>query len=99
MNYTKKEWEKDNRKIITTNVTTGINQYLFEYINQKENALFDLIILVENLFFEKERSVKHKLIKKDKLMNIKSHLKEKNIFCFYLFLSNIYYEELIREKL
>jgi len=80
LNDIKKEWEKDNRKIITTNVTTGINQYLFEYINQKENALFDLIISVENLFFEKERSVKHKLIKKDKLMNIKSHSKEMDVF-------------------
>ena len=32
-------------------------------------------------------------------MNIKSHLKEKGVFCFYLFLSNIYYEEIIRERL
>lgn len=51
------------------------------------------------MFFEKESSVKHKFLKKDRLMDIKSHLKEKGIFCFYLFLSNIYYEEPIRERL
>ena len=99
LNAIKNEGEQDIRKIITTNEITGINQYLFEYMNQNPNELFDLIISVENVFFEKESSVKHKFLKKDRLMNIKSHLKEKGIFCFYLFLSNIYYEEPIRERL
>ena len=44
LNTIKNEGDQDIRKTINTNETTGINQYSFEYMNQKENVLFDLII-------------------------------------------------------
>ncbi len=64
LNTIKNEGDQDIRKTINTNETTGINQYSFEYMNQKENVLFDLIISVENLLFEKESSAKYKFLKK-----------------------------------
>ena len=64
LNTIKNEGDQDIRKTINTNETTGINQYSFEYMKQKENVLFDLIISVENLLFEKESSAKYKFLKK-----------------------------------
>lgn len=58
-----------------------------------------MIISSNNLYLENENNVKHKFLDKDKLSNIKYHLKENGVFCFYLFLKNKYFEEKIREKL
>ena len=87
------------KTIITTNEQKEIKEYLLEFLNNKKDSKFDLIISTNNLYLEDENSAKHKFLKKDKLINIKNHLKEKGIFCFYLFLNNKYLKEKIMEKL
>ena len=87
------------KNIITTIETKEIKEYLLEFLNKKSELKFDLIISSNNLYLENENNVKHKFLDKDKLSNIKYHLKENGVFCFYLFLKNKYFEEKIREKL
>ena len=87
------------KNIITTIETKEIKEYLLEFLNKKSELKFDLIISSNNLYLENENNVKHKFLDKDKLSNIKYHLKENGVFCFYLFLNNKYFEEKIREKL
>ena len=87
------------KKIITKLEEKEIKEYLLEFLNKNSELKFDLILSANNLYLENENNVKHKFLNKDKLMNIKSHLKENGIFCFYLFLNNNYLEEKIREKL
>ena len=92
----------DFDKIKTTIATIEkkeIKEYLLEFLNKKSELTFDLIISANNLFLEDENKVRHKFLNKDKLINIKNHLKENGIFCFYLYLNNKYLEEKIREKL
>jgi hypothetical protein len=87
------------QKKISTIKINAINQYLLKYLNNEKDSKFDLIISANNLYYENEESVNINFYKKDNLINIKIHLKEKWIFCFFLFLNNIYNQEKIMKKL
>ena len=87
------------QKKISTIKINAVNQYLLQYLNNEKDSKFDLIVSANNLYCENEESVKHKFLKKDNLTNIKIHLKEEGIFCFFLFLNNIYNQEKIMKKL
>ena len=99
LNGDKKDVFNKIKKMIATNKKIEIKEYLLEFLNKKKDSKFDLIISTNNLYLEDENSAKHKFLKRDKLTNIKNHLKEKGIFCFYLFLNNMYLKEKIMEKL
>jgi len=87
------------KKIISMNEKKEIKEYLLEFLNKNSELKFDLIISANNLYLENENNVKHKFLNENKLKNIKNHLKENGVFCFYLFLNNKYFEKKIREKL
>ena len=99
LNGNKNEENENIRKIISTSEIQGNNNYLLEFLNNNKDSKFDLIISCNSLYLEDENKIKHKFLKKEKLENIKIHLNENGIFCFYLFLNNKYLEEKIREKL
>ena len=99
LNPDKSEDNQNIQKIISTNGNECINEYLLQFLNNKNNMKYNLIISTNNQYLEDEKKMKHKFLNKEKLINIKNHLKEKGIFCFYLFLSNKYLEDKIREKL
>ena len=87
------------KNITSMNEKKEIKEYLLEFLNKNSELKFDLIISANNLYLENENNVKHKFLNENKLKNIKNHLKENGVFCFYLFLNNKYFEKKIREKL
>ena len=89
-------------KYISTNIVNKIdNINLYSYLNSLKDEKFDIIILENNSFPDKENDIlPNTLFKDDKnLINIKDHLNINGEFYFNLLVKNKYSKEKIENKL
>ena len=99
----------ENEKIInflsTKTETKKVDVNIYSYLDTlKEDQRFDLIILQDNHFPNKDIDIIPKTLfvknKKDrKFITIRNHLKEGGKFCFNLIIKNKYLKEQINKKL